>query len=106
MAIHNPKFPTENEFLQHVLGFADEQDPCIQLLLQFALEYPRLEIACFLLPELVELYWWLHTDLAHMISRDTAQKTTVKQLMAHLKKYYQNDNEKQKKLHLFNSVKG
>ena len=106
MAIHYPKFPTESEFLRHVLGFADEQDPCTQLLLQFALEYPRLELARSLLPELVDLYWWLHTDLAHMISRDTAQRTTVKQLLAHLEKYYQNDHEKLKKLHLFHSVKG
>jgi len=108
METHYPMFPTENDFLQYILNFAStDQDPCIHLLSQFALEYPRLELARSLLPELVEIYWWLHTDLAHMISNDTAQKTTIKQLMAHLKYYYRNDPEKMQKLgDQFLSMKG
>jgi len=107
METQYPKFPTENDFVQYILNFASsEQDPCIRLLSQFALEYPRLELARSLLPQLVELYWWLHTELAHMISRDTAQKTTVKQLMKHLETYYRNDPDKKQRLtELFKSMK-
>lgn len=108
MEIQYPKFPTEDDFLQYILNIASsEQDPCIHLLSQFALEYPRLELARSLLPQLVELYWWLHTELAHMISSDTAKKTTVKQLMKHLENYYRNDPDKKQRLtELFHSVKG
>ena len=108
MESHYPKFPTEIEFQQYILNYASsDHDPCIRLLSQFALEYPRLELARSLLPQLVKLYWWLHTNLAHMISSDTAQKTTVKQLMTHLEKYYRNDPDKMRGLkELFHSVKG
>ena len=50
------------------------------VLYKFLLEYPQLEIAGSLLPKLVKLYQWLHRELAHRLTVETAKKLSVAKL--------------------------
>ena len=42
------------------------------MLTQFVLERPQLQAGGRLLPDLVEFYLWLHTQLAYIVSYDKA----------------------------------
>ena len=52
----------------------------IKLLSQFVLEYPRLHVGSSLLADLIHLYQWLHRELAHTMTKETATKLTVAKL--------------------------
>lgn len=41
------------------------------------MEWPRLQRGGILLPDLVEFYQWLHTNIAHLITYDRASTLTI-----------------------------
>lgn len=44
---------------------------------QFTLEKERLQLGGALLPDLVELYQWIHTHLSHLVTYERAKKITI-----------------------------
>lgn len=61
------------------IGDLDEhsQGGRLWLLSRFAMEWQCLEVAGSLFPSLLELYQWLHTDIAHLITREQASSMTI-----------------------------
>lgn len=77
-----PWFPDVKTLSQRVLSSADLTDPGQELysLSRFVLEYPRLRIGFDLLAGVVELYQWLHNELAYVVSYDDATTITLGRL--------------------------
>ena len=54
---------------------------------QFVLQYPRLRLGIDLLPDVVELYQWLHTELTYAVTYDDAAAITLGRLVKVTTKY-------------------
>ena len=89
------------DLVQYILCSSDEMMRDAHLLCHFLYEHPRLQEAGTLLVRLIELYQWLHQVLAHRLTKQTAQKLTVRQLIKRL-----HDHDEAKRFEtLFSSVK-
>ena len=102
---HYPYFPTEKDFTHSVLSATDIEQNNIALLSRFALEWRRLQAGGELLPDLVELYQWLHTDLAHIVSYEMACKVKIKSVIDRAVRKYSPDMGEHLR-QLFAKVKG
>lgn len=74
------------------------------LLLKFVREWQCLQVGGALLPSLVELYQWIHTDIAYLLTREQASHFTIGQLI----KQAENTLNKQSRQHIgnmYNKVK-
>lgn len=79
--MHYPNFPSGQELIHAILGEGNQQrseeDGRLQLLSKFAMEQKRLQVGGALLPDLVEFYTWIHTNLSHLLTRDQAYSITI-----------------------------
>ncbi len=85
LASHYPNIATVEDFLQGVLASPSTGDK--DVLSQFALRYPHLQAGGALLPDLIHLYWWIHTELAHRVTRQYAVKHTIAEVVSKADKY-------------------
>ena len=75
-----PRFPTVEEFTHSVLSIGGLQiysEGKLWLLEKFVMEWQHLQAAGILLPDLVELYKWLHTNISHLVTREYASSTSI-----------------------------
>lgn len=84
-----PWFPDVNALTVAVLSRTDVSDPSspVYPLSQFVLQYPRLKMGIDLLPSIVELYQWLHTELTYAVTYDEAASITLGHLAKVAAKY-------------------
>ena len=75
------------------------------MLTQFVLERPQLLAGGHLLPDLVEFYLWLHTQLAYIVSYDNATELKIGQVVERAVERYSKDYGKHVK-DLYDRVKG
>ena len=61
------------------------------MLTQFVLERPQLQAGGRLLPDLVEFYLWLHTQLAYIVSYDKATELKIGQVVERAVERYSKD---------------
>ena len=82
---HYPHYPSMNEFFQTLMSSPNiataAENNELHVLSKFALEYPRLLTAGKLLPDLLELYQWLHSELAYLVTRKYAQNHTIEDVI-------------------------
>ena len=72
-----------DEFSQSLLSKAtigDINNP-LYVITQFALEYPHLRAGGALLPDLIQLYWWMHTELAYRVTREYAENHSIEEVI-------------------------
>ena len=74
----------------------------LYVLSKFILEHSHLQVAGALLPDLLELYHWIHTDLAYLIPRQYAQEHTIEEVITKVDNKYPALNLQQ----LYERVKG
>ncbi len=89
LAEHYPTFPSMGDFLNAVLASpntGDEENP-LYALSQFALEYSHLCAGEAVLPDLIHLYWWIHTDLAYRVTRRYAERHTIGEVISRADKH-------------------
>eukprot|EP00731_Ephydatia_muelleri_P026790 Em0018g890a len=90
-----PHFPTETDFIHNLLSSGDislqKQGGGLYMLTQFALERPQLQAGERLLPDLVEFYLWLHTQLAYIVSYDKATELKIGQVVERAVERYSKD---------------
>ena len=82
--------PTEQTLTHSILSQVNLGDPKTNDLYPlscFVVEYPRLRIAGDLLPGIVELYQWLHTELAYAVTYEEATTITLGRLAKVLAKH-------------------
>ena len=109
---HYPHFPTLDECFQTMLSSANISDTKNELfaLSKFALEYPRLEAAGALLPELLEFYRWIHIELAYRVTFKYAENHTIQELIEKADEEYKRRDMKETKgfelPQLYEKVKG
>ncbi len=109
LEVHYPHFPTLDEFFQIMLSSANVSDTKNQLfvLSKFALEYPRLETAGALLPELLEFYRWIHIELAYRVTFKYAENHTIQDVIEKADgEYKKHDVKGVELLQLYEKVKG
>ena len=87
-----------------MLSSGDTAREDIALLSRFSLQWQRLQAGGELLPDLIELYQWLHTDLAHLVSYKKAYMVTIKSVVDRATKRCSPDVA-QRLQHLFARVK-
>ena len=78
-----PWFPDEKSLIQAVLSEVHISSPegnDLYALSQFVMEYHRLKLGSDLLPGILELYQWLHTELAYAVTFEDATKITLGRL--------------------------
>ncbi len=78
------------EFSQSLLSLesiGDQKNPWY-IISQFALEYPRLKAGGELLPDLIHLYWWIHTELAYRVTREYAEKHCISEVLSKVNEKY------------------
>ena len=88
---HFPHFATEEEFLQTMLSSvnaSDVKNPHY-VLSKFALVYPRLKAGGALLPDLIEFYQWIHTELAYLVTHNYAQNHSLEEVITKADKKYE-----------------
>ncbi len=84
---HYPIFPSEKDLLQAILGEGEQEDGGeLGVLSEFARKQERLQAGRDLLPDLVEFYTWIHTNLSHLIRQEQASTTTIGQIITIAKK--------------------
>jgi len=57
----------------------------------FTFEYERLQVGGALLPDLVEFYQWIHTNLSHLVSYERAKQITIGNVISLSTKRYTQD---------------
>lgn len=76
-----PHFPSEQELTHCILSAGDlrqhSEGGKLWLLSRFAMEWACLQVGGALLPALVELYRWLHLNLAHLLTYDQASSISI-----------------------------
>ena len=84
-----PWFPDVKALTLRVLSNTSSADPsCPEYpLCQFVLQYPRLRLGVDLLPDVVELYQYLHTELTYAVTYDEAAAITLGRLAKVTPKY-------------------
>ena len=84
-----PWFPDVKALTLGVLSNTNSADPsCPEYpISQFVLQYPRLKLGIDLLPGVVELYQWLHTELTYAVTYDDAAAITLGRLAKVTTKY-------------------
>ena len=104
-----PQLPTEKDFTHNLLSSADislqKQGGELSMLTQFVLERPKLQAGEHLLPDLMEFYRWLHTQLAYIVSYDMATELKIGQVVERAVERYSKDFGKHVQ-DLYERVKG
>lgn len=81
MELYYPNFPSEQELTHCILSSGNLQQQSeggkLQLLTRIITEQQHLYVGGALLPNLVELYQWLHRDIAHLVTRQDASTITI-----------------------------
>ncbi len=91
-----PWFPSQRTLTQTILSMVDLSDPSsneLYPLSRFVVEYPRLRVGGDLLPGIVELYQWLHTELAYAITYEEARTITLGRLANVIAKRFSGDRK-------------
>lgn len=80
--VHYPWAPGVPSLTDVVLSSVTAADPTHPLypLSQFVIEYPRLRVGMDLLPSLLELYQWLHSELCYAVSYEQTTHITLGRL--------------------------
>ena len=78
----------------------------LHLLLQFVQEQNHLKAGAVLLPDLIEFYQWLHTDVAYTLSRKKATKVTIKDKVMEVACRYGDEKAGDHLLRLYDRVRG
>ena len=78
-----PHFPTMDEFRHTIFSSVDTNSIQneLYLLSVFALEHHRLQAAGALLPDLLELYHWIHNELAYLVTHENAKNCTIQEMI-------------------------
>ena len=78
-----PQFPSFDD-LSYVVQSVTLHQKDFKVLSQFVIEYQRLYLGSSLLPDLVKLYQWLHQELNHSVTMETASKLTLASIQEQL----------------------
>jgi hypothetical protein len=103
-----PKFPVEEDLIKSVLNSGDvnqySKKSRLWSLSKFVREWTCLEVGGLLLPPLMELYQWLHTDIAHLLTHEQASSLTIGQLIELAERKF-DSQFKQHIRNIYNTVK-
>ncbi len=90
MNLRYPWFPSEQSLTMAILSNSSVADPSGELypLSRFVLEYPRLKGGMELLPGIVELYQYLHTELTYAVTHKEVTTITLKRLAKVISKHF------------------
>ena len=77
---HYPHPATESDYMEHLVN-ATEASNCdvtnFFVLHTFKLEKTRLQVGGSLLPDLIELYQWIHTQLSYLVTDQRAKQINI-----------------------------
>ena len=94
-----PKFPTEKQFRNNLESLLGGSRLKYSILAHFLDDRERLAVGSALLPDLVEMYLWLDTHLAHLLPYERALKLTLGDVIAEASKQYPSEASHIQHLH-------
>ncbi len=81
--MHYPIFPSQKDLVHAVLGDGEQLGGGeLGWLSKFAMEQERLQAGGELLPDLVEFYTWIHTNLSHLLTIEQASTKCIGRVIA------------------------
>lgn len=90
---HYPHFLSQEELTHCILSAENlQQNPELRFLSRFAMEWSCLQVGGVLLLDLVELYQWLHTDIAHLLTRNEASTISIGEVITRVEKNLKGDS--------------
>ena len=91
---HYPHPATEKDFMKSLVD-TTEANNCnsthLLVLRQFTFEWKKLQIGGMLLPDLVEFYQWIHTELSHLVTFQRAEEISIGKIISLSAKRYSQD---------------
>lgn len=108
MEVQYPCYTNEKSLLNSLLcniNIGDHIASTEHLLAQLALMRHQLEMGGLLLTDLVELYQWLHQELAHVITQSDAESIPLSRAVRVLAKSY-SPEEGERLVSLYKRLKG
>lgn len=91
---HYPHPATENDYMKSLVN-ATEDNNCsythLFALNLFTLEQKKLQVGGALLPDLMEFYKWIHTQLSHLMTYERAKQITIGQVINLTAKRYSSE---------------
>ena len=94
-----PKFPTEKQFRNNLESLSGGSRLKYSILAHFLDDRERLAVGSALLPDLVEMYLWLDTHLAHLLPYEDDLKLTLGDVIAEASKRYPSEANHIRQLH-------
>lgn len=79
--MHFPTFPSEEDLIHAILGEGKQDGGGLELLPEFAMKYKCLQLGTKLLPDLVEFYTWIHTNLSHLLTAEQASNNPISRIV-------------------------
>ena len=92
---HYPHRVTESDYIKSLVNAVEANDCSythLYALHQFTLEQRRLQVGGALLPDLVEFYQWMHTQLSHLVTYQRAKQITVGNVISLMAKRYSQEH--------------
>jgi len=86
-----PHLATETDYMKSLVAAREAHnldDTHLFALHLFTFEYERLQVGGALLPDLVEIYQWIHTHLSHLVTYEKAQQITIGKIISLSAKRY------------------
>lgn len=92
---HYPHPATKNEYIKSLVE-ATEANNCniehLFVLHRFTLEQKRLQIGGALLPDLMEFYQWIHTQLSYLVTYQRAEEISIGNVISLSAKRYSKED--------------
>ena len=79
--MHYPIFLSEKDLIQSILGYGEKDVGSFGLLSDFAMKLECLKVGSDLLPDLVEFYTWIHTNLSHVLTKEQASTVSISRII-------------------------
>ena len=94
LELHYPHPPTKNDYMKSLTDTTEANDCSSTHLLvlhQFVQEEKKLQMGGALLPDLVEFYQWIHTELSYLVTYQRAEQISIGELIDLSSRRYSQD---------------
>lgn len=81
------------------------KDCSLYILYQFLLRRPALNVGAHLLPNLIDLYNWIHSQASFTVTSDVAKKTSILKVLTLILQQHFPD-QKEKRLNQLHTIQG
>ena len=91
LELHYPHPVTKNDYMKSLTDATEASSTHLLVLHQFAREEKNLQKGGALLPDLVEFYQWIHTELSYLVTYEKAKQISIGRIISLSSRRYSQD---------------